>query len=246
MPLKIDVYSIMRNEIKILPYFLRHYETFADRIFVWDDGSDDGTREMLEVHPKVTVIPVHCGGDDVYFVQRIWSRYRRISRGHADWAICVDADEFVYYPNMIEKLEDLKSKGVKKVRCLGFTVYHPTFPTTDGQIYDEVKLGWPDRGSTKTILFNPEIKIGWSQGRHLCHYNRQHNAFTDTGIKLIHFRYLGREYYEDKNKKNAISFKEDFDNRRYFFPDRTETRQSIKAPYEWYENNKNKTIRVVE
>ncbi len=149
MSVKVDVYSIMRNEIKILPYFLRHYETFADRIFVWDDGSDDGTREILDAHPKVNVLPLNLGrADDVYFVNHLWPQYKEISRGYADWVMCVDADEFIYHPNLMEKLEELGSKGVKRICCRGFTMYHPKFPTTTGQIYDEIKFD-----------FSPEFSI---------------------------------------------------------------------------------------
>src|SRR5512146_347163 len=165
MHLKIDVYSIMRNEIKILPYFLRHYETFAERIFVWDDHSTDGTREILEAHPKVTILPLNMdGADDVYYVRYLWPQYEEISRGYADWVLCVDADEFAYHPNIMQRLNELTARGDKRVRLEGYTVYHPVFPTTTGQIYDEIKVGWPDMWSRKTVLFTPDMHMTWKPG----------------------------------------------------------------------------------
>lgn len=241
MPLKIDVYSIMRNEIKILPYFLRHYETFADRIFVWDDGSDDGTREMLEAHSKVKVLPLNLGGaDDIYFVQHLWPQYRKISRGYADWVICVDADEFIYHPNIMGKLEELESRGIKKVCCIGFTMFHPTFPITTGQIYDEVKLGFNDKWSTKTVLFTPDIDIKWTSGRHQCS-QRHIKSVWDTGINLLHFRHLGWEHFLERTKKNYLYSKIEFDTKRKCpLPDGT-----WGIPYEWYEKKKDKLMRIV-
>src|ERR1700722_20355846 len=53
--LRIHVYSICWNERRMIEYFLRHYETFAERIVIYDDDSDDGTKEILLAHNKVEV-----------------------------------------------------------------------------------------------------------------------------------------------------------------------------------------------
>ncbi len=241
--MKIDVYSIMRNEIKMLPYFLRHYETFADRIFVWDDGSDDGTREFLELHPKVKIIPISLGrADDTYFVLHLWPQYKEISRGYADWVMCVDADEFIYHPNVVKRLEEFGSKGVKRIQCRGFTMCHSLFPTTEGQIYDEVRFGVEDRWSTKTVVFTPDIEMRWNEGRHKCNYLRNVETAYNTEIYLLHFRYFGWDYYLERTKKNFSYTNVEFDmERKGSMPDGTKC-----APYEWYENHKNNLLRVVE
>ena len=240
---KIDVYSIMRNEIKILPYFLRHYETFASRIFVWDDDSDDGTREILDAHPQVTILelPFH-GADDVQYVKQIWPQYSKYSNGIADWCMCVDADEFVYCPNLVEKLEELGKAGVKKIRCEGYTMHSSTFPTTNNQIYDEIKMGWPDCWSKKDVVFTPDITMSWTPGRHGCVPLRHHPTAKHVGIKLLHFRYMGPEYFLARDKKNCDSMRISFnDKKRGNLPDGTRGMR-----YEWYENQKDKLMRVVE
>jgi glycosyltransferase involved in cell wall biosynthesis len=241
--MKIDVYSIMRDEIAILPYFLRHYETFADRIFVWDDGSDDGTREILEAHPKVKLLPCNMdGADDVYYVKYLWNQYEEISRGHADWVICVDADEFVYHPDIIQRINELTKRGDKRVRLDGYTMYHPIFPITTGQIYDEIKVGWPDMWSRKTVLFTPDMHMTWKPGRHNCVSNRHVPTIMDSGINLLHFRYLGPEYFLERNRKNCGSMKVAFkEGQRHNLPD-----GSRGIPYVWYEENKNKVIRLIK
>lgn len=197
--MKVDVYSITYNDVKLLPYFLRHYESFANRIFVWDDGSDDGTREMLDSDPKVEVLPHNLGMcDDLYFVQYLWPQYVK-SRGYADWVICAESDEFVYHPNILEKLEELKSKGINKVCCQGFSMYHPEFPKTEGQIYEEAMFGSYEAKFSKTILFDPNIEIKWTVGRHHCSGERF--AAFDTGIVILHYRLLGHDYYIEKARK---------------------------------------------
>lgn len=237
----------MRNEIKILPYFLRHYETFADRIFVWEDQSDDGTREMLESHPKVTVLdPGHHGADDVHYVKNLWPQYKEISRGHADWVMCVDADEFVYHPNIIEVLEECDRINIKRIRCSGFLMYHAYFPTTNGQIYDEVKMGWVDDWCSKTIVFRPEVHMAWANGRHSPKCSKTYLSQT-TGIKLLHFRCLGWDYTEERNKKNCKSMGMEYKNDRHHnLPKRDGFKKERGVIFDWIDGNKNNTINVLE
>jgi glycosyltransferase involved in cell wall biosynthesis len=46
--MKIHCHLLTRNEQHILPYSLRHYATFCERIFVHDMGSTDGTLEIAK------------------------------------------------------------------------------------------------------------------------------------------------------------------------------------------------------
>jgi hypothetical protein len=242
--IKIDVYSIMRNEIKILPYFLRHYEQFANRIFVWDDQSDDGTTEMLVKHPKVVLLGLDKHGtDDGYFVTSLWPQYRKISRGCGiDWVICVDADEFVYHKNLISVLDECKRNNKRKIRCAGYTMFASKFPTTSGQIYDEIKIGLGDKWSSKTILFDPEIDVSFTSGRHQCLHSNSHPTYRDTGIMLLHFRHLGQEYYIERDKRNCISMKLPYKERKaHNLPDGTRG-----TPIWWYAKNKHKATKVVD
>jgi len=202
----IDVYAVMRDEIKIVPYFLRHYETYADRIFVFDDHSRDGTRELLEAHPLVTLLPMkHHGADDGYYVRDLWPQYKQISRGKADWVIQVDADEFVYAENIRDVLLDYTQRGIKKCRITGFAMYSDVFPTTPGQIYEEVTKGWYDRWQKKTILFNPEIDIRFTPGRHQAYHNSKVKTYRPEEIRILHFRFLSLQYSIDRDKKNCAN-----------------------------------------
>ena len=201
--MKVDVYSIMHNEEQILPYWLRHYDTIADRIFVWDDDSTDGTRAILSRHPKVTILPIgKHNSNDAYWVTSVFPQYEHISRGLADWVVIADADEFIYHPRLLDVLKREKDQGTQLIHCAGYTMISDGLPATTGQIYDEIKLGLPDGMESKWTIHSPDIQVRYAKGRHGPVHNRL--AFVrnrHTGIKLLHYRYLGDKYLEDHNKK---------------------------------------------
>jgi len=205
--MKIDVYSTMHNEELMLPYFLRHYEKVADRIFVWEDGSTDDTRKILEAHPKVIIMPIERTKiDDHYWVRHVWPRYKRISRGKADWVIVVDADEFVWYLSDLRgKLESMAAEknGGQIVYTPGYMMMASEFPYTDGQIYDAVTTGIYDPLQSKRIIFSPDIYLRWKAGRHWVHkISPGVKTRVVRGLKLLHYKYLGDGYFMARCRRN--------------------------------------------
>src|SRR5438552_12457573 len=138
----IHIFSIMRNEEAILPYFLRHYETFADRIFIFNDHSTDKTVEIAKAHLKTTVMdfPYNRGLQEDDFSNCFQDAYKKYSRGVADWAMCVDADEFIYHMEILELLKRQREKGRRVLRTTGYSMVSQEFPTTNGQIYEQCNL----------------------------------------------------------------------------------------------------------
>ena len=201
--MKIDVFSIMRNEAAILPYWLRHYAPLARRIFVFDGGSDDGTVELLKACPNVRVQPCGFDGLDDYRMAELFSQaYRQHSRGLADWAVCVDADEFVCHPSLTARLAQLGSEGEVVIQCEGWNMLSETFPTGGGQIYDEIRNGVMDDYFSKPVVFRTEIDINFDAGRHRALHS-PFKAVTWSGIKLLHYRWLGEEYGRARSSRNA-------------------------------------------
>lgn len=238
------IHSVMWNEARILPYWLRHYEQYAERIFVWDAQSDDGTRELLDAHPLVTVFDQTCTGLDDHYFTECFMRYRDLSKD-ADWCLCVAADEFIYREYLMRKLGFLTEQRATKVQMRGYTMYATHFPTTTGQIYEEVQHGYPDIWSRKTVLFNPKVEMQWMPGLHVEFSGDK--PVRDSGIKLLHYRYLGPDYYLQRTRRNYQRWQQaglavEFDfNRRHNLPD-----GSRGNPYRWYEDNTDKLVKVVE
>lgn len=184
----------------MIGYWLRHYEQFAERIIVYDDRSDDGTIQILDAHPKVVrlVAPSHI--DDEYFA-RIFSTQPAALSSAADWVMCVDADEFVHHPDLVAVLRAAKTAGIGVLETTGYQMLADSFPTTKGQIYEEVTEGVADDMQSKPVVFQPSCPIRFVPGRHSAETNGARRA--DVGIKLLHYRFLGRDYAFNRHKRNS-------------------------------------------
>jgi hypothetical protein len=248
--MKIDVYFTVYNDEVILPYFLKHYSSFANRIFAFYDESTDRTKEILSQNPKVTIIDVEEHGiNEGYWTKKLWTKYENLSRGKADYVMLVDTDEFIYHPNLIEVLKREKELGTQVIQPEGFFMMSDKFPTTNGQIYEEVKKGVPDFWSTKCCLFDPSIYIRFRTGRHSI-AKIQRNAIikagSEIGIKMLHYRYLGDKYIKERDIKDFNRHFLDTTpppfqaGKHHQCPDRTRG-----DGYKWIENNKSKAIDII-
>jgi glycosyltransferase involved in cell wall biosynthesis len=93
--MKIHAILIVKNEADILPKTLAHLEEFCSSIFVVDNGSSDGSLEILRKwdSKKVKVI----GVIDAPFFDNLRRLVWRLVCRHAsegDWWLFADADEF--------------------------------------------------------------------------------------------------------------------------------------------------------
>lgn len=166
--MKVQVHLLCYNESEILGYMLRHWQTFSDTIIVHDGGSTDGSQDIARLY-GATVRPWDTKGQlndemAMELKNECWKGTE------ADWVICVDADELVYFPRGArDTLGTYSRMGAAVIKPHGFDMYSETFPTTDGQIYEEVRMGAPsDKWYAKPILFSPRkvMESGFGIGAH--------------------------------------------------------------------------------
>lgn len=98
-PEAILLFCCMRNEAVRLPYFLNHYRALGvDHFLFVDNGSDDGTPDLLTGQPDVSLWRT----DDPYRLARFgmdWLGWLQFRFGHGYWCLTVDADELLIYPD---------------------------------------------------------------------------------------------------------------------------------------------------
>ena len=191
----------------MMPYFLRHYSTFADRIFVYDDCSTDGTRDLVLACPSAILIDYpHSRGLHEEDLLETFGRYRR-SLGVADWCMCVDVDEFIHHPNVRTALARADRLGYSVLRSHGYNMVSDHVPATQGQIYSELRLGATSNNYSKCVVLKPSVDIVWRKGRHGVISTT--GIFGRVGLKLLHYYYLSPDYHLARKTRNLSRIQTD-------------------------------------
>lgn len=196
--MKIHAYIIAYNEEKLLPFTLDYYSTFCEKIFVYDNHSTDSSDEIYKKYDKVIVNKFYSENSQNEIIQKTIKseEYRKYSRNSdVDWVITIDCDEFVYHPNLIEKLKEYRERGVTVVQTSGHEMVCETFPEYDGELLpNKVKIGSDKMPMlSKSIVFSPSIDINFTVGAH--YFDSNHTVLSPSNeIKVLHYKCLGKEY----------------------------------------------------
>ena len=189
--MKIDLYSMCYNEQMILPFFLRHYEKIADRMFIYDNMSTDDTARILKAHPQVVYRSCdtqnECRNEALLAIKN--EEWKKSSR-NSDYVIVVDADEFIYHPSLLALLDKYNASAIECVEMYGYSMVGDQYPPIqdEGQIYDRLFLGVPDSAYNKTSIFAPQkIDIRYDVGAHSCKGSCGAKMPRQREVKLLHY-----------------------------------------------------------
>jgi glycosyltransferase involved in cell wall biosynthesis len=226
-----------------MPYFLRHYQSFADAVIIYDDASDDGTQDIVQSAGAQLRQCPWSGLDDVYAVTFANQQYRE-ARGVADWVIWVDGDEFLYHNDIKGHLQALRASSVTLPVVQGYCMFAAGAPVGNGQIYEEYRSGVPDERYSKPVILNPSIEMQWGPGKHEFISPGLRECEQPDPLKLLHYRWFGRELYMQRNQKNVSTLAER--NRAYGLG------QEVYSPsyrghhsLEWYESHRAEAVDVI-
>ncbi|MEM8537901.1 MAG: glycosyltransferase family 2 protein, partial [Pseudomonadota bacterium] len=150
-------FACVRNEVVRLPYFLAHYRGLGVTHFLFvDNGSDDGTAELLSDQPDVSL---WCTQHS-YRLARFgmdWLGWLQWRYGSGRWCLTVDADELLIYAGW--ETRDLQALTAwleqQQLASLGALMVdlYPKGPI-DGQSYEPSQdptkvLQWFDAGNLR-------------------------------------------------------------------------------------------------
>ena len=222
--MKIHSHILAWNEEKILPYTLDYYSTFCEKIFIYDNMSDDNSDEIYKRYPKVEVIKWDSNNEinEINYIKLKTESYKERSRNqNVDWVIVCDCDEFLYHPNLIDVLVDYKIKGITVPKVCGHDMVSEIFPEYDGKLLvDKVKVGSERyQPMCKNIIFNPDLDVNYGIGAHS--FNCDNAVFSETeDLKLLHYKFLGKDYvkklYIDRAKRLSSFNKQNKFGEHYF------------------------------
>lgn len=197
--MRVHVYTMLHNEELMLPYFLRHYGPIAEKIVVFDNESTDRTVEIA-LDGGAGVVPISTGGfHKTAVLQKVMNEAYKASRGKADWVICAEGDEFFWHPDLVNLLYRYRKEGITLPKVDGYDMVSEKAPSGPGQIYDEIKIGAPNWKYGKRGIFHPDIEINFTPGGHRVEAAGNVVENETAEIKLLHYRFLGEDYYASRN-----------------------------------------------
>lgn len=182
----LDLYCYCWNEAWIVPKFLSHYGPLCRKIVVYDDGSDDGSVELLKEHPKVEVRPLGEGDSYVNLQTRVADRAWRESVGLVSWVGVVAVDELVG-PDLAGYLHRACEAGTTVLRPVGVDLVSETpesqIRTVGNSDYSKFCFWRPD--AITAVVHHP--------GNHRAVFEGRVSVDSPPGLILSHHRFIGRE-----------------------------------------------------
>jgi hypothetical protein len=194
--MSVDLYAICWNEGVMMSFFLRHYERFVDRFVIFDDGSTDGTVEILRAHPRVELrrLKRRVRSSLVLSMLDVYQQAWKESRGKADWVIVTNIDEHLYHPSMLGYLADCRAQGVTAIPALGYNMISEAMPDASLRLSEAVTKGVINHHMSKLDIFNPDAvrEINYGAGRHQAWPRGRIVWPTRDEVMNLHYKYIGR------------------------------------------------------
>lgn len=201
--MNITLYTFLYNEEKILPYFLKHYSQYVNKIIVYNNESTDSSIEILNDWKECEIEIREFNTDNHYDEQTLLNLKNSCWKDcDSDYVIVCDMDELLYHPNLIEFIE--KQPYTDYFTTTGYHMIGDEIPTDyTKQIYEIIQNGTPDNQYNKNVLFRRKniTETNYAPGAHSSSFKgteRLINCSVEE-LKLLHYKWLSPEYVADKH-----------------------------------------------
>lgn len=209
--LTIWLYSIICED-EVLPFFLQHYAPICDRLTLYNNGDPDYGAELIKQYPNVILLdyPGPRRQLDSVSAATFAERTCRLARSWADWVIWVDCDEFLWSGPvpLRDTIRSYARRGIRAVAASGYQMIADSFPKSDAPLVEQIRYGFRDTEYDKMCLFDPYLDFRWKPGHHSVRMYTPGVTPQQGELRLLHYRYLGAEYFKRRNAYNYANLSE--------------------------------------
>lgn len=209
----VHYYAVCWNEERMLPFMFYHYGSLVERFFIFDNGSTDSSREIINRHPKAELIPFQTKGFDDIAHMRIKNECWKKSRGKADYVIVCDIDEFTYLSQPMSFFKELQEQNISIPLSIGYNMVAEEFPkySKTPSLISAVNRGVISNDYSKCLFFDPYkiVDINYEPGAHICHPTGMVRYSKYPLYRVLHYKNLGYEYVIDRSKEYRLRMSEE-------------------------------------
>lgn len=206
----VHLYTVCWDEADMLGFFFRHYDPWVDRYVVYDDGSTDGSVEILRAHPRVELRRFDRVDPDSFVLSHkaMQDEAWKESRGRADWIVVTAIDEHLHVRgrSMAEYLAAPETRAATILPALGFDMNHPVMPEDRGLLVERITRGRPRIAFNKLSIFRPDAvrETGFGPGRHAAEPVGDLRLPMRDAVMLWHYKHLGFERNAAREAEQAL------------------------------------------
>ncbi len=191
--------TMVKNELDILPRTLEHFlSQGVDRLLIADNGSTDGTLEMLRDSARDPRIIVGVDSEPAYYQSAKMTYLARFAgRAGADWIIPFDADEFWFArdgllaDNLRGRHDDVVLANLNNV-----------FPTTKGEFGLD-----PAPNSLGKVAFRSHPWAWIGEGNHRVDRLVSRSGETQIPLEIAHVPWRSFEQFERKLRQGSAAYR---------------------------------------
>lgn len=198
--------SMVRDEADVVGQTVTKMLAQVDEVIVADNGSVDGTREILDALPIIVVDDRERG----YYQSQKMSMLAQLAGDKgADWVVPFDADERWYSPFSGRIADLLDGIAPQWLTASAQLFDHVATAADDSSESDPLKrIGWRRRKALPlpkvACRVRPDLVI--DQGNHGATYDGGTTCFADQ-LVVRHFPYRSREQFIRKARNGAEAYR---------------------------------------